>query len=317
MEKKTKKIILGAIITIILSYFLLNQINIKDIKILIDNISINYIILGLGLYTFSNILRALRLKLMLKEITVKRLIPIVFLHNMFNQLLPAKIGEISFLYLTKKEKNSKLEDNLSSLVIVRIFDFIIMLLMFLTSIFLLKDLPSIFYNLFWIVLVILLVSVTSIFILKKLDDLFPNVLIRLLNKLMPNKHKEKASIFLKSFLFSLKNTINRKNFIQVLTITITIWIMAYMAVYSILLSIGIDIGLAKVIIGSTFLVITTLLPIQGLAGLGSAEGFWTLGYVLLGVSKDIAIISGFTVHLTQIIYFLILGAIGYLLRRFI
>jgi uncharacterized membrane protein YbhN (UPF0104 family) len=63
-------------------------------------------------------------------------------------------------------------------------------------------------------------------------------------------------------------------------------------------------------LASTFSLLTTILPFQGIGGFGTMEGGWTIGFMLFGMSKDLAIISGFGVHIITIFYFLVLGVIG-------
>ena len=55
-----------------------------------------------------------------------------------------------------------------------------------------------------------------------------------------------------------------------------------------------------------------IIPIQGIAGFGTQEGFWVFAFVPLGVSLDKAISSGFAFHIVMIMYFLILGVYGWI-----
>jgi len=67
-----------------------------------------------------------------------------------------------------------------------------------------------------------------------------------------------------------------------------------------------------VILGGTFILLTTVLPIQGVAGFGTTETIWTLVFVPLGLSVDQAIVSGFCYHIVIILYFAILGIYGWI-----
>jgi uncharacterized membrane protein YbhN (UPF0104 family) len=61
-------------------------------------------------------------------------------------------------------------------------------------------------------------------------------------------------------------------------------------------AIGIPLTLPAVIIGATFGEATYLLPIHGVAGLGTVEAGWTLGMRLIGMALAQAVASGLFVH---------------------
>jgi len=73
---------------------------------------------------------------------------------------------------------------------------------------------------------------------------------------------------------------------------------------------GLDLMMWVVILGSTFSIISTLLPIQGIGGFGTSEIAWALAFITLGLSKEVAISSGFGIHILIVVYFLILGSFG-------
>jgi uncharacterized membrane protein YbhN (UPF0104 family) len=71
----------------------------------------------------------------------------------------------------------------------------------------------------------------------------------------------------------------------------------------------------SVIFASTFAILTTVLPFQGLGNFGTLEAGWTLGFVAVGVSREMAISSGFTYHFVIILYFVVWGLWGFLSSR--
>lgn len=73
-----------------------------------------------------------------------------------------------------------------------------------------------------------------------------------------------------------------------------------------------SIGLAEAALGSGFAVLSNLLPINSFAGFGTQEGGWVLGFGLLGVSRELALSTGISVHLVQLLNTVILGVAGHL-----
>lgn len=74
-----------------------------------------------------------------------------------------------------------------------------------------------------------------------------------------------------------------------------------------------SVGLAEAAFGSSLAVVTNLLPINALAGFGTQEAGWAFGFGLLGIDRDLALSTGFGVHLVQLADVVLLGFLGHLL----
>jgi len=72
------------------------------------------------------------------------------------------------------------------------------------------------------------------------------------------------------------------------------------------------IGLAETAFGSGLAIMTNVLPINALAGFGTQETGWVLGFGLLGIEGDLAFSTGVGVHLVQLVDVLLLGLLGHL-----
>lgn len=94
MKKLIAKL-LAVIITVILVALLLSQINLSDITTTLTSIDPIYIITGFILYLSSYFFRALRFHILLNnKVSIKHLFSIVCVHNMANNILPARTGEV-------------------------------------------------------------------------------------------------------------------------------------------------------------------------------------------------------------------------------
>lgn len=93
-----KKIIakLSAIvITVVLVALLLSQISIGDVAKTLTSIESIYLVIGFILYLCSYFFRALRFHILLNnKDSIKHLFSIVCAHNMANNILPARTGEV-------------------------------------------------------------------------------------------------------------------------------------------------------------------------------------------------------------------------------
>jgi len=73
-----------------------------------------------------------------------------------------------------------------------------------------------------------------------------------------------------------------------------------------------EIGLAEAAFGSSLAVLTNLLPVNALAGFGTQEAGWVLGFGLLGVSRELSFSTGVGVHVVQLFNTCLTGLLGHL-----
>jgi uncharacterized membrane protein YbhN (UPF0104 family) len=74
----------------------------------------------------------------------------------------------------------------------------------------------------------------------------------------------------------------------------------------------------RAVVGAGMAVATNLLPINALAGLGTHEVGWVLGFGFFGIERDLAFSTGVSVHLVQVFNVCLMGFLGHLalgLRR--
>lgn len=312
-NKKWVSILIGTIFVGIL----LTQIKVDDVVLTLSKISPDFFVLGFILYTISYILRSLRFKILLNgKIGFMNLFSIVCVHNMANGILPARTGELSYIYLVKKNGISTGE-GIASLMIARVFDIIAVSLLFFISAIAVRQLPTMILNILWIIagfLVIIIIFLVS-FVYR--GEKFVGVIERLTERLSLGRLRI-ISFLLKKAKETTKNfeTIkSKRTVLYSFLISILIWYSLYLMVYVLLEAMGLNLTLWVVILGSTFSVISTLLPIQGIGGFGTYECSWALAFMALGISKEAAIASGFAVHIIGFVYFLILGIFGLMATR--
>lgn len=317
MDKKTFKIVLSILITLSLVYFLLNQIELNDLVVLFNNISPFWLLVAFILYGLSYLARAIRFKIVLNsKLDTKRLFRIVSVHTMMNNLLPARTGELSYIYLIIKEK-LKASKAVSSLIIVRVFDFIIITIIFLIAVLFLNELPSIVSSSLPIVFVLSILAIISlsslIFLRAKLVLFGENVF----HKLGIDKFSFVTRILkaLKNVLLGFKSIESKRRIALIFLLSVVLWFLQYSALYVIIVSIGVSIPLVFLIITFTFRNISFMLPLQGIGGFGIIEGSWALALIMFGIDKNLAISTGFFNHIIVIFYSLVLGVYGLIKLR--
>ena len=80
---------------------------------------------------------------------------------------------------------------------------------------------------------------------------------------------------------------------------------------------SVEIGFAEAAFGSSVSVMTNVLPVNALAGFGTQETGWVLGFGLLGIDRELAFSTGVSVHLVQLAHVIAFGALGHLVMGFL
>ena len=207
-------------------------------------------------------------------------------------------------------------EGLATLIIARIFDFIIISICFLFLFFLsVENFTPEFQLLakigviFVFLLVILLIGLLF----------FGNIFLKIQRKYMHiiNFKKYRMGDFITKKSEETIQCFEKLKFgtikmhISVVLLSLGIWIVIYVLFYCIALSMNIHLGWDQILFASSFAIFSTALPIQGIGGFGTMEGGWALGFIAVGASKEIAINTGFGLHLIILLYTIIVGFWGY------
>ncbi len=318
MKNKNIAKLSAVILTIGLLYILLSQIQYVDVINTLISINPVYIIVGFVLYICSYFLRSFRFYILLhRKIGIKDLFNIICVHNMVNNILPARTGELSYIYLLKKLHKKTTGEGVASLMVARVFDVIALSSLFLISVLIVNDLPEIVMNAIEIVAIFMFIMLIFVIALLYSGRFFLDIITRFSEKYNLNQRKL-VNYLLKvagETVDSLEKTSLGNGIYLVLISSILIWFLNYSMVFFLLQGMNIFITLQKVILGATFCLLTTVLPIQGVGGFGTSETVWTLVFVPLGMSLETAIISGLSYHIILIMYYLLIGSYGLVVLR--
>ncbi|MEA3254630.1 MAG: lysylphosphatidylglycerol synthase transmembrane domain-containing protein, partial [Candidatus Altiarchaeota archaeon] len=292
---------------------LLSQIDVRYLFIVISSISPAHLLLGFILYSLCYLFRTLRFALILnKKVNLKDLFLIVCVHNMANYLLPARTGEFSYVYLLKKSQGIRGSEGVATLMLARIFDVISISLIFFTSVFMVRSLPPIVSNAISGVAFSLLFIVLFLVYLLYYGNRFTVLITGVCSKLNLLRFHLVDFLLekLKEIVGNLSSIRSKKTVFYFFIYSIFIWSSLYSMIYVLLDGMSIHLGTWVVILGSTFAILTGILPVQGLGGFGTYEGAWAVVFIPLGISKETAIASGFAVHILFLLYSMILGSLG-------
>jgi len=311
---KRIKLVSALILTAALIWILSAQVNLVNIIGLLKAVPLHILAAAFVLYILGHLGRTVRFyRLLGWKNSFHDLFSIVCLHNLFINTLPARTGEFSYLYLTKK-RDVPLAKSGSMLIIARILDLISIALILLLAVLFAENLPAFITKFSHLVTALLLACLLLLFSLSYFGSEFINALDKIFSffglgkskavKLLLEKGNEAAESF--------KVLKSRKAFSEHLFYSLFIWGVRFVLFWLITIGLGIEVGIWIGIIGITLPLLSTFLPIQGLGGFGTLEGAWTISFMSLGISKEAAILSGFGFHIVFLMFAVITGVYGFL-----
>lgn len=307
---------LGSLLAAALVWLLLMQSNPADILHAVASISLVSLVSALLFYLFSNILRALRFKLLVsRRYCISFLLDIVHMTNLLYWLLPGKSNEIAYVYLMKRSKTSVAE-GIASIIVARIFDFFAIITFFLIAIFFIEPSKTLAPILWTAFTIIFLVAVfLALFI--TFENRFVSILVYVLRRSNVTRYRFIQVLVkeLQAISKAITKVKSRNILGGLLAYSYAIWFAYFIFYYILIAAVGIKLTVAAVVVGITLNIIAATIPVKGIGSLGTYEGYWTLSFILLGVSKELAIASSFATHAVSLLFAALLGIYSFIRFR--
>lgn len=280
-----------------------------------------FVLLAFIFYLALNFIRAFRFALFFKEKTeLKKFLPIVLIHNFWNQILPFSSGELTYIYLTKKSGRINLGESLTSLLAARIFDFFTIIFFTILSFYVLSKKTGAVLNFEINNLILALASVLFflfIFLVifnKKITAPLQSVF----QKIGFLKFKAVKFLFVKfsEAMDALCEARSFKVFFKLGFYSLLVWIFDLFITMFLSLSGGVGLNFWQAAAASGILMFTIfILPFQTPLNLGTYEGALFLAYSLFGFETALAIKVAALVHIENIVFALILFLPAFVFRK--
>jgi len=268
--------------------------------------------LGCAGYFLAILFRALRYKWLIysKDISLNELFRISVFYNLSLMVFPSKLGELSYPYFLNKISGVNLTEGLASLIASRVYDFFVILVIFLFASIGFQSLFKV--NILFIILLSILLIGLVLLVFFHMNRLL-KFISRVIEKLSKRVRREKSKPFqwvqrkiheTAEDFYAIKA---RKTYLPVALTSLISWIMVFLAFYAFMRGFGISIPFLEVIFGSTVALITNALPIGSLGNWGTLEAGWAAGFLIIGLPKGKAIASGFGVHILIFVICVVFG----------
>ncbi len=319
MQEKIKiatKLIVGAVITIILLYFLMRNIGIEDLHLAFEKVTVPVFFGAFLLPLIHYFFRTLRIRMFThNKLSFYKMFLITNIHNMLVQLLPMKLGELSFFYLTKKEGDIPLSESVSALTVARLFDGIMLIAFFLLSMAFTRFTSTslIAMKLYFIFLLL------GMFIAFVICLFFYNPIIKFLELQKETKKAKSIQLmFIEKILrlfIAFKAIMTREKIALGLLYSLGVIVSYYIFFSFFLYAFGFEITYWDMILLPSLISLLSFIPIQGIAGFGNVEAVWSLVLVAYGIPAAQAISAIFVLHVISLVCYCVTGIGSYILLK--
>ncbi len=268
-----------------------------------------WVVLGSASYLLALFLRALRFKWLIhsSNILLSELFRITVLYHLSLMVLPSKLGELSYPYFLNRRSGMGLTEGLASLIASRVYDFLIVLMIFIFTLVGFKGFfqMNLLLTIFFSVLLLFFVLVAFFYITNILTA--GSFLIGKIGEWAGLRNR-KAIQWIQRKIHQIAEDFYaiqaRKTYCSVSLVSLGSWVAIFFVFYALMRGFGLEVSLVKLVFGSTIAIIANALPISGLGNWGTLEAGWAAGFLIVGLSKEEAISSGFGVHM---VIFLVCG----------
>ncbi|MBS3818456.1 flippase-like domain-containing protein [bacterium] len=327
-KKRFFYFLLSIAVSILLLWFLLSQIEIQDLKQTFSQIYMPALYAFMAVSFISSLLRAWRYQILLppRSIHFGNIFLVTLIRNLFVDLLPARTGSLSYIYILNKRLNFPFEEATSTFILSVVFDFLTLSPFLVLSVFAvgfgstaLSGVPILGLSLLFFLLIFIIfwkIRSFSSFFLR-----FTHKLLKILRWEEKNWAQvvlQKIQGVINDFHHIQKRRIHWKVFSVSLFIRLAKYGSLYLLLFSLLRNQGFsleELSFWATILGITGAELSSALPIKGIGGFGTWESAWALTLLLLGFESQTAIISS-GIHLISNLFEYSLGIISILILAF-
>ncbi len=312
--KKYLKYAVSVAVAAAIFYFLSRRISFAQAMSVFRGVDWPLVAAAFAAYLAINFFRARRFYAVLGgKVPLGRLYNITSVHAFVNNILPARTGELSYVYLIKKNGGVSGGENVSSLIISRVFDMLAASSLVLLSVFFVFRSLANARETALLALLGFLIVVFLFLALVFWEKRFFGVAEAVLRRLKLDRF---ASVgrFLAVFgevTAKLADTRRYENFIKLSYLSVFLWILMFAMFWLTFLALGLEISFWQSVFVIALPAAVGLLPIQPLGGFGAYEASAMLGLMLLGFDKETAFGASLASHVITLLFSVIMGIISY------
>jgi uncharacterized membrane protein YbhN (UPF0104 family) len=316
-----RRVILSLLLAAVLlvPLFLWGRLDLHDFERTWGKLTLGTYFTALGLHVAMYALRTLRFTVLLPAPERPAFAPfmgVTAAYTMAAFVLPAKIGEATFVLYANQVCGVSASSGIAALVVSRLLDLATLSGAFSIACFVLNA-SRVYPNVEWFAAAGGALAVNSGlgFVLAARGDLLLRAATAIVVKLGIARTGVGKKLIGTSAQVSaaLRVAGGGRRLVAATVISVPIWasIFLFCAVLARGLGVPESTSLAAATFGASWAILAAQIPISAFASFGTFEAGWVLGFGLLGVPKDIAIATALGFHVVQLFNVIALGLIGH------
>lgn len=219
-------------------------------------------------------------------------------HQFYGRILPFKAGELSLVYLLKKEGIS-LGAGSTVLLLIRLFDVTMILLSFFFCNFFVRTRVFPAGLLIAALVLVCLVFVGVLFLARHTGFV----------QKLPKKLRPVAGKICNVLSASVATP---KDLIVLGLVSLGLWALVYLSMHSVVLAFAQEVSFCETVVASFLASVAAFLPVNGIGGFGVTETGWTLGFTLLGLDRTMALSTGVASNTMSFCVICLFGLLSYI-----
>jgi hypothetical protein len=314
-SRQTLIYILSAILSVALLAYLLWNLDWEILRVAFADIRWGWLGLALLAYLINIFLRAMRFANLIYSRPVQwlELVTVSALHNILMYLMPAKTGDVTYIFLAKDRLDVSLTEGTATLFTARFYDFSVVAAFLAILLPLSRDeIPDwIFIPAMLFCGLVLLVTLGILAFLK-----FSKPTLESFSSLTETQKQasglQKIRAAWNKFILGLREIREHGAHGKVALLTAGIWLCVYSNFYFATKSMGLPVAFYHIAIISMVMIPLTLLPLQGFANIGTHEVGWTSVLVAFNYPYKTALAIAAGSHFVLLLSVLVSGGLAFL-----
>lgn len=304
-------LVLSVLFSLIAFIYVAARLEWRTLRDIFAHLNWMWLTAALLVFIVNYVLRTLRFQALIctHPVPFFGLMGVTCLHGVFNYLMPAKIGEFSYLFLLNRRLRIPVTEGTATLLVARFFDFAtIALCLPAVVVTLWQRLPArVAYVALAFCGIVFALGFGSLWLLRRRDE----------TNSTPSQHAETKNRWLnrllqlwRDLLRGLRSIDRQGQYWHLLLLTAGIWLCVYTNYYFIVLSLGYYPTYFQMVAVSVIMVPLTLLPLQGVANVGTHEAGWVAAFSLFGQSQEVSLAIAAGSHIILLTFVLVIGLVG-------
>lgn len=299
-------------------------LELADLQNAWNRLTLGALLPALGLYAGMNLLRTLRFRLLIPPAERPRFAPLLGVtsaYSMAATVLPAKIGEATFVLYANRACGVPAASGLAALVVSRLLDLATLAGMFALAC-LALHISHAYPGIPWFLAVgSCLFAISAVcFFLSSRGDLLVIFALTIVRWLGLERVRAGRTIVTRSeqVAGALRFAGGEGRLVPAALVSVPIWLMIFLfcAVLGRGFGLPAELSLAELSFGSALAIVTSLIPISAFANFGTLEAGWVIGFEMLGVPRDLAAATGLGLHVVQVGLCIAFGIAGHVIMGF-